>query len=79
MLVSYLRREASSALTSALGFFQLSFGSGEFLLDRANAFGEFVDFVLQAPDFLVCVLQFEQIFYIWKHSGYLDFSTLDAL
>ena len=67
MLVSYLRRAASSALTAAWAFSSWALVPGEFLLDGGNAFGELGDFVLQAADFLVRVLQFQQIFYIWKH------------
>ena len=52
-----------------LGFFELGFGPGQFLLDDGDAFGEFGNLVLQTADFLVGVLQFQQIFYVRKHSN----------
>jgi hypothetical protein len=47
-----------------LGSIELGFSSGEFLLDDDNALGEFGNLVVQAPNFPVDILEFEQIFYV---------------
>ncbi|MGA9385096.1 MAG: hypothetical protein WBV63_08750 [Candidatus Sulfotelmatobacter sp.] len=47
----------------ALGLFQLSFGVCQLVLDGSDTVGEFGDFILQAPDFLVRFLQAQQVFY----------------
>ena len=57
-----------------LGLLQLSLCARQLLLDYGNALGEFGDFVLQAADFLVGLLQFQQIFYVRKHFVCIDSS-----
>src|ERR1700686_4491389 len=54
-------------LDRSLSFFQLRLGACQFLLDHGNPLGKFGDFVLQTADFLVCILQFQQILYVGKH------------
>src|SRR5438270_2758934 len=54
-------------LDGGLGFFQLSFGAGQFLLDDGDALGEFGNLVLQTSDFRIDALQFQQILYVGKH------------
>src|SRR5579863_223806 len=67
-------------LDGGLGFFELGFGSGEFLLDHRDPFRQFGDLVLQAADFLVRILQLQQIFDVRKHSSSVRsyFSTRNA-
>ena len=70
MAVSYLRRAPSRSLVGlygGLGLFQLRFGACQSLLDDGDAFGKFGDFVLQTADFLVGILQLQQVFYVGKH------------
>ena len=78
MAVSYLRREASSALTAACAFSSWALVSGQLLFDDRDAFGKFGDFVLQTADFFVRVLQLQQVFDVRKHSALdsIDSSTL---
>jgi len=55
----------------SLCFLELGFGTCESLLDDGHALGEFGNLILQAANFPVDILQFEQIFYVWKHPAAL--------
>ncbi len=68
--MSYLRRAASSVFTAAWAFSSWAFVPASFCSIDRHALGEFGDFVLQTADFLVGVLQFQQILYVGKHGMY---------
>ncbi len=69
MAVSYLRREASSALTAACALSIWALVSGQFVFDDGDALGKLGDFVLQTADLFVRVLQLQQVFDVRKHSA----------
>ena len=50
-----------------LSLVKLRLGPGELVLDGGNAFRKFGDLVLQATDFPVRYLQFQEVFDIGKH------------
>ncbi len=54
-------------LDGGLGLFELRFRACQFLLDDGDALGKFGDLVLQTADFLVGVLQAQQVFDVRKH------------
>ena len=54
-------------LYRGLSFFQLRLGSGELVFNGGDALRQFGDFILQAANFLIRILQVQQVFYFWKH------------
>jgi len=64
-----LRRAGFIRLDGGLSFFQLQFGVRQFVFNGRDSFGKFGDFVLQAADCLIRLLQVQQVFYFWKHPG----------
>jgi len=50
-----------------LRLLEAQFGVGQLEFNGGNAPREFGDFVLQAANFLVRILQVQQIFDLWKH------------
>lgn len=55
-------------LDRGLCLFQLGFGSRQLLLNTRDPLGKLRNFILQALDFLVRLLQPQQFFDVWKHS-----------